>query len=250
MKYFAVILEGSIARLLRNSKDPGPLGNFFFNTPTPVAKIVTVQYVGEDREAVRREKDLSVSVERLRAAFRWLSLNSWPFMEATKDHEVWERGSLHEDLEALLAAYEESVGGKSGGTPAEIVQGASRIAAENAFVHGAGPADALASVEGDDGEALIGGLEASLIDANCAAVVDGGVDDFSPTQLWDIVMKKYKVAQLCEDELKRLAQKDEATKKDQLRQEKVLALAEAVDALGRLHHRETRAKLKDFAKKY
>ena len=56
--------------------------------PQSLAKMVTVQFVGSDRQALRRDPDLSVSVDKLRAAFRWLSLNSWQFMEATKQHTL------------------------------------------------------------------------------------------------------------------------------------------------------------------
>ena len=79
-------------------------------SPTNLAQMVVVQYVGEDRQRLRHDKDLSVSVEKLRRAFRWLSLNSWPFMEATKWHEFWRTGSLDPSLESLLQQYTASVG--------------------------------------------------------------------------------------------------------------------------------------------
>ena len=40
--------------------------------PQSLAKMLTVQFVGSDREALRHEPDLSVSVRKLRKAFRWL----------------------------------------------------------------------------------------------------------------------------------------------------------------------------------
>ena len=83
-------------------------------SPWNLAQTITVQYVGDNREALRHERDLQISVARLRSAFIWLSVNSWPFMEATRDHEAWESGSLHCDLETLLSAYTESIGGIEG----------------------------------------------------------------------------------------------------------------------------------------
>ena len=53
-------------------------------SPTNLARTLQVQFVGSDRSVVRSHPDLQVSVENLRAAFRWLSLNSWPFMEKTR----------------------------------------------------------------------------------------------------------------------------------------------------------------------
>ena len=70
--------------------------------PQTLAKMLMVQFVGSDRQALRHQPDLRVSVQKLRNAFRWLSVNSWPWMEATKQHELWESGSLDESLEALL----------------------------------------------------------------------------------------------------------------------------------------------------
>ena len=57
-------------------------------SPQNLAKTLLVQFVGDDRQALRHHRDLSVSVRKLRRAFRWLSLNSWPFMDATKRHEL------------------------------------------------------------------------------------------------------------------------------------------------------------------
>ena len=213
--------------------------------PQMLAKVVVVQFVGEDRQRLRYERDLSVSVTQLRAAFLWLSQNSWPFMEATKCHEAWEAGALADDFEVLLQEYERSVGGVDGGTPAELVQSACRISVDHAYVHQAGPGDAAASGDPDGGE---DGNEVENHDSNCAAALDGGVDDFTPVQLWDVIMRRYKVAQLCDDELDRLHGKKDLTKTDQLRFEKAQAVAEAAEALVKLHSKETREKLQAFLK--
>ena len=62
--------------------------------------------------------DLQVSLENLRQAFHWLSLHSWPFMEATQHHACWQEGLLDEGLEALLQEYAHSTGSTAGGVPA------------------------------------------------------------------------------------------------------------------------------------
>ena len=69
--------------------------------------MLVVQFVG-NRQGLRSNQELSVSVEKLRCAFRWLSVNSWSFMEATTHHELWESNLLDSSLEDLLQAYERS----------------------------------------------------------------------------------------------------------------------------------------------
>ena len=53
-------------------------------SPQRLVEVLTVQFVGSDRARLRAEPQLSVSFRRLRAAFAWLSCNSWPWMLATK----------------------------------------------------------------------------------------------------------------------------------------------------------------------
>ena len=106
--------------------------------PRTLSKTVLVQFVGEGRQALHQEKDLRVSVLNLRRAFKWLSENCWPFMETTKDHQLWESGFLDPSIEDLLRAYEVSVGSASGGVPAELIQAATNIPASRISVHAAG----------------------------------------------------------------------------------------------------------------
>ena len=70
--------------------------------PASLSRMLYVQFVGDNRAALRSHSDLQVSVRRLRAAFQWLSLNSWPFMDATKEHDIWETGVLDANLESSL----------------------------------------------------------------------------------------------------------------------------------------------------
>ena len=163
-------------------------------SPENLAKTLIVQFVGDDREKLRWDPDRSVSVDKLRRAFAWLSVNSWPYLEATRHHELWESGSLATPFEELLQAYSNSVGDPTGGTPKELIAAASRIPAVHANVHGSGPADCVErkNDDGDDDQAVE--ADQDLAGNQCAAALDGGVDDISPVQLWDAVMKKYKVS--------------------------------------------------------
>ena len=87
--------------------------------------------------------------------------------------------------------------------------------------------------------------EASVADQS-AGVIDGGVDDVTPVQIWDEIMKKYKVAQMCEDEIERLEKIDKQDKKACYQQRQALAVAAAVEALGRLHSKDLQTKLRTF----
>ena len=135
--------------------------------------------------------------------------------------------------------------GVEGGTPVELIQGASRISAEHANVCQAGPGDANADGEEEGAERL---EEGARDDNNCAAALDGGVDDLTPVQLWEAIIRKYKVAQLCDAELLQLEGKDDLTRREQLRLERAQAVADAVEALAKLHSKETREKLDAFLK--
>ena len=215
--------------------------------PQNLAKMVIVQFVGEDRRALRQEADLSVSVDKLRQAFRWLSQNSWPFMDATKHHELWETGLLDKSLEDLLSAYATSVGSTTGGVPCELLQGASRIPACKSAVVLHGPANCTEDQE-DVAEGTLGQCNSTDMGNNCAAALDGGVDDITPVQLWDAVMKKYKVAQACEKELVRLNNEKDESKRHGLQREQAVALAAAVEALSKLQNKENREKVEQFFK--
>ena len=84
---------------------------------------------------------------------------------------------------------------------------------------------------------------------NCAAALDGGVDDLGPARLWDIIVKKNKVAEMCNEELARLEAKKDLTKKESVVLQQAQAIAEATEALSKLHGRETMSKLREFASK-
>ena len=106
-------------------------------------------------------------------------------MLATKHDSDLGANGLGDRLERLLAAYSTSVGGSTG-VPAEVLQSATQIDPAHApFVH-EGPNE---SVAGDSGDEEAPRHSAPLSEAS-AAVIDGGLDNRSPLQLWDSVMRK------------------------------------------------------------
>ena len=130
-------------------------------------------------------------------------------MDATKTHEAWESDVLHPSFETLLDQYRESIGSDISGVPAQLVQGASSIPEKQVSVVAAGPADCVApELETEEG-VTNHDLDLTASD-QCAGIIDGGMDDFSPIQIWDAIMQKYRVAQTCREELHRLSSsKDE-----------------------------------------
>ena len=65
------------------------------------------------------------------------------------------------------------------------------------------------------------------------------MDDITPVQLWDFIMRKYKVSQRCEQELAKLDDMENPSEVARVHPEQAEAVALAVEYLSRLHHRET-----------
>lgn len=74
-------------------------------TPEALAQTILIQFTRGDEHCLKQHPDIQVSVPNLRAAFRWLCMNNWQFMDATKDHAVWKDGTLHQSLEDLLNVH-------------------------------------------------------------------------------------------------------------------------------------------------
>ena len=211
--------------------------------PTSLSQILLVQFVGEGREELRRHPDLQVSVPRLRAAFQWLAENSWPWMEATRDHELWPLGGLHASVEELLRAYAMSVGSEVSGVPAELLQGATRIAPDAAGVQAAGPADCNEQVE-DDADPLRATADTEMHMAdNCAGIIDGGMDEVKVLEVWNWILHHYKCAQTAKQEYARLKTIETPDEITRLKMEEAKHVSEAVRLLSQLHQKDMRASL-------
>ena len=83
--------------------------------------------------------------------------------------------------------------------------------------------------------------------SNSAAVLDGGVDYIGPLQLWDTIMKKHKVAQLCTQELARLHRMGDQSDQTLILKERAIAVSTAVEALSKLHNEAVHKKLQAIA---
>ena len=214
-------------------------------SPGALAKTILVQFVGGSRQALRFCPDLQVSVQKLRKAFEWLWDHSWPFMEATKFCISGEDGGLPQAIDAALQEYMKSVGPDGSGVPAELLQAASQIPADRASVVLRGPVDCT---DADAQGGVAGGEDGDEGDeVQCAAALDGGVDDITPLRLWDAIFKNYKVAQDCKKELARLGDVENKSKLQDLQEKECRAVAAAITGIAELRSKEVRKELEKFA---
>ncbi|CAK0905228.1 unnamed protein product, partial [Prorocentrum cordatum] len=207
--------------------------------PAALAQTMVIQFVGGTFDDLHRHPDLQVSVFRLRAAFRWLSLNNWMFMFATRHHEIWRSGTLHAALEALLSAYASSIGSSSG-VPREVLSAATAASAAKASVASEGPADCT------DSGAREPDPTGTAEDGN-AAVVNGGMDDVPALRLWTRVVENFDIASRLQDEIHKLSEDHDSSARAQKKMRHNEALAKAVEAMQRMSHDSVRKELDKWA---
>ena len=224
---------------------PDMVHRVFGVSPIELADTLTVQFSGGVRNSLRKVKDLTVTVDHLRKAFSWLSVNSWPWMAATKYEHIENVENLGEVFEQLLESYRVSTGSTKGGVPAEIVQRATKISASQAVVKLEGPADAVASDEEDAAmKPTMNDNGSPPGDNQSAAVVGDGSDDITALQMWDSIMQQYGVKQRCDREIAKLLQDGKpvnATKDLEL--ERLRAVEASVHALTVITNKDVRAEL-------
>ena len=135
---------------------------------TDLGPYLTVLFEGDNRESVRRDSNLKASVPRLRAAFRWLLFDCWPWLEATQDVPVTSH-FFGADLEAALQSYATDNPSTAGVVPEAIVQQATGAGNAPEIRPAAGPADAVASSSDESDDERAQPLEACDDAANAHA---------------------------------------------------------------------------------
>ena len=108
-----------------------------------------------------------------------------------------------------------------------------------------GPADCTEEDQREENVKNVGNAED--VEAHCVAVLNGGLDDFKPLELWHAVMEKYKVAQQAREELARLDPVEHQSEIDLQKRREAEAVAEAVEGIAQLQHRDVLKKLEEFA---
>ena len=85
-----------------------------------------------------------------------------------------------------------------------MIQAATTLQKERSDILKQGPADSIPDLHEDVFDSASATMPSSSKpakpqEAECAAVINGGIDDVSPIQLWHAIMTKYKVAQALKD---------------------------------------------------
>ena len=73
-----------------------------------------------------------------------------------------------------------------------------------------------------------------------AAVIDGGLDSFSPLRLWNEAMKKYGVMQDCDRAMEAATAAKTTDETARIEHDRTVAIAAAVHALARMNNAEIR----------
>ena len=217
--------------------DPCNMARVVCLLPEELCDDFAVQFVSSLDDAYQ-EPALQVNVSRLRAAIAWLAANSWPWMEKTKYLEILSAERLGQHLEFILAAYRASVGPTGEGVPKELLATATKIDGASLPEAHVGPADAAA-----DGE------QTQRAGSYSSAVIDTGLEDLTPLQLWSTAMSKYAVLEECAAILDSLGPEDASAEKEQALRRETQAIGEAVQALQRLSSAEVRGTLDAFHEK-
>lgn len=207
--------------------DPSSLMRMICLLPEDLCSVFCVQFVSSFEDAYQ-EPALQVSVARLRAAIWWLASNCWPWMVETKDMEVISQDALGVYLEHIVAAY------PGVGVLVELLKTATSLDLAGVPTAREGPDDA------------VGGAENHDTGAYSSAVIDTGLEELSPLQLWSTAMTKYKVLQECEAVLEALGPDDTSNEREQAVRDETRAIAEAALTLRRMATPKIREELEAF----
>ena len=246
-------------------QDPQDLMHKVGLLPEELCADLSVQFAGSDRDCVRSDRALMISVARLRAAFTWLTQHSWEWVHMTTT-SAGSDPKLSDEVEALLEAYRSANQGLDEAVPEQLVQGAVQIQPASAKVHAAGPADAAQHQAGDpeDVHSLFGGVGAAPPVNNTsneeappagedngdhgenAAVIGPGVEDMSPLLLWEKAIESLQLIEHCEGKLRECEHKGDTDTAQEWEGQHTLAAVEALRTTQRLRREAVRRMLKQF----
>ena len=230
---------------------PGMKTEIICLLPEQLAEDIAVQFVDGNEHCVACEPSLMVSLPRLRSAIWWFSTHCWEWMEATKDMELHSHDALGVHFESLLEAYRKNLGGDEEAVPGVLRAVATPMSKDHTRLQQEGPADAAeqsADETVDDKMKLpthVGARSSRFRDSS-AAVINTSDDVLSPIALWNLAMKKYDVLQQCGEIIATAESRGDLGARDQARKEEAVAVAEAVQALGKLGRRETHDMLEEY----
>jgi hypothetical protein len=230
---------------------PGVKTQIICLLPQHLAEDVAVQFVDGNEHCVACEPSLMVSLQRLRDAIWWFSTHCWEWLAATKDMELHDYDALGVHFESVLQSYRDNLGGLQVGVPAVLLAVATPMSKEHTRLQQEGPADA-AGQSGDesvDGKTKLPTHGEPLVHRwrdSSAAVINTSGDMLSPLALWNMALAKYEVLRQCGEIIKAADSKGDLGAGDQARRDEAVALAEAVQALGKLGQRESNDMLEEY----
>ena len=129
---------------------------------------------------------------------------------------------LGEYLERILDAYRESVGVTGEGVPRQLLADATLINDAHLPTAREGPTDAVDKDNEQNPQTY------------SSAVIDTGLEELTPLQLWNTAMSKYQVLQECGAVLQALGPDDTSSEREQALRDETRAIAEAALILRRL----------------
>jgi len=179
------------------AQDPEQLKRLVGVMPEDLVSDVAVQFQGSDPRLVQKERSFMVSIPRLRAAIWWFSTHSWPWMQATRAHDVVGEAALGKHLERLLEAYSAEVRGAVEGVPRSLCDAATQLVEAETALQEPGPADALQGSDGEGEDASRAEHSKRLAADQSLAVLESGSEKQHPLQLWNLLLKKFKVFITC-----------------------------------------------------
>ena len=186
--------------------------------PKDLSKHLHVQYIGE-HAWLRNAPELLVSIPQLRAAFSWLLSHNWHWLETTFSDDETTSSALSPQLDALLEAYQEDLGGKESGVPQKVLDAATTLKSAEAAAPLPGPVDAAS----DDPAPEL--LEAS------AAVMDNSVSESVVLKQVQNVMKIHESLMGHEKSFATASNEEERQKSLELQVEDICRARQAVERL-------------------
>ena len=233
-------------------QEPKRLVSLCMLLPEDLVETISVQFTGNDREAIREDKSLQVSVARLRAAFEWLVRHNPHWCEFG---EVQEDGTVKKALalEELLLRYRAPDGSEAPAVPEAVVQSAVPVdeqAQKNSY---RGPADAVVEKE------LESGSESESDTDLTAAVVEPPANQESAASLWSSALTNgqkllgsVRAKDIASGEADVLRSATASADEDnpeaeQAAAEEVRALVSTVSDLRKFHHSEVQKELEEFS---
>ena len=208
-----------------------------------LCETLTVQFVGDDPQAVCKDPALIVHLHHLRAALFWLVTHCWPWLEATKNQGRILQDNLGPVLENVIDKYRTSLKGKAVGVPAELQVAATPLSSSRLAGVNLGPADCVPQHNDGEEDHQEDGFctQRAATDSSCA-VIDEGEETLTPLQLWSVAMKKYKVLEECETIFNSVSA--EESEKAQALRDEATAIGQAIQQLHGLASQEMRQQLR------